>query len=68
MFEILNNIYIDRLLLLAFVKYILPQLYSYFIQNCTFWYFLAIVEPCIFLRKYFQSILVFMLFCLPKNH
>ena len=68
MSEILDNIYIDSLLLLVLIKYILLQLYSYFIQNCTFWYFLAIVETCVFWRKYFQSILIFMLFCLPKNH
>ena len=45
MFEILDNIYIiDRFLLVAFVKYILSQIYSHCIRNCTFRYFLEIVE------------------------
>ena len=38
MSEILDNIYIDRFLLLAFVKYILSQIYSHYIRNCSFWY------------------------------
>ena len=37
MSEILDNIYIDRFLLLAFVKYILSQIHSHCIWNCTFW-------------------------------
>ena len=54
MSEILDNIYIDRFLYLAFVKYILLQIYSHCIGNCTFWYFLAIVETC-FLKKIFSK-------------
>ena len=48
MSEVLNNIYIDRFLLVVFVKYILSQIYSYCIWNCTFWYFMEIVENGIF--------------------
>ena len=41
---ILDNIYIDRSLRVAFVKYILSQIYSHCIQNCNFQNFLAIAE------------------------
>ena len=66
MSAILANIYIDRFLLLAFVRYILLQIYNQCIRNCIFWYFLSILETC-FLKKYFQSLLMFMLFFYPKN-
>ena len=46
---ILDNIYIDRFLLVAFVKYILSQIYSHCIQNSTFWYFLEVVETFAFI-------------------
>ena len=36
MSEILDNIYIDEFLLLAFVRYFLLQTYSHCIWNCTF--------------------------------
>ena len=48
MSKILDNMYIDRSLLVAFVKYILSQIYSHCIRNCTFGYFLEIVETVIF--------------------
>ena len=54
MSEILDNIYIDRFLLLAFVKYILSQIYSHCMRNCSFWYFLAILETCL-LKKIFSK-------------
>ena len=40
MSEILNNIYIDRFLLVAFVKYVLSQVYSHLFGTLlfdTFW-------------------------------
>ena len=61
-----DNISIDRFLLVAVVKYILSQIYSHCIQNCTFWYFMEIVEFFVFWRRYFQSLLIFMFFY-PKN-
>ena len=61
-----DNISIDRFLLVAVVKYILSQIYSHCIQNCTFWYFMEIVETFVFWRKYFQSLLIFMFFFIPK--
>ena len=66
MFQVLGNIYVDRLLLVAFVKYILSQIYSHCFQNCTFWYFLEIVEIFVFWRKRLQSLLIFM-FIYPKT-
>ena len=60
MFEILDNIYIDRFLLLAFAKYILFQIYSHFIRNCTlytFWrlwklfFFFFLKTPVTFLTQ-----------------
>ena len=60
--EVLVNICIDRFLLVAFVKYILSQIYSHCIQNWAFWYFIKIVETFVFWRKYFQGPLIFMFF------
>ena len=59
--EILGNIYTDRFLLVAFVKYTLSQIYRHCIWKCTFWYFLEIVETC-FSKKVFQSPPIFMFF------
>ena len=57
MFEVLDNIYIDRFLLLAFVKYNLSQIYSHFIRNCTtFRYLLAIAEKNFFLKKILSKV------------
>ena len=61
----MDNIYIDRLLLVAFVKYILSQIYNRF-QNCTFWYFLGIVQTFVYWGKYFQSLLVFTFLFYPE--
>ena len=58
MSEIWDNMYIDRFLFVAFVKYTLSQIYSNCIRNCTFEYFLEIVETVIFCRKYFQNLLI----------
>ena len=55
--EVLDSIFIDRFLLVAFVKYILSQIYNHCIQNFTFWYFMEIVETFAFWRKYFQILL-----------
>ena len=66
MFQVLDNIYVDRLLLVAFVKYILSQIYSHCFQNCIFWYFLEIAEIFVFWRKRLQSLLIFMFFY-PKT-
>ena len=64
--EVLDNISIDRFLLVAFAKYILSQIYSHCIHNCAFSYFLEIVETFVFSRKYFQSLLIFIFFY-PKT-
>ena len=53
-------IFIDRFLPVAFVKYILSQIYSHWIQSCTFPYFLEIVKPFVFWGKYFQNLVIFM--------
>ena len=66
MFQILDNTYIDRFRLVAFVKYILSLIYSYCIQNCTFWNFLEIAETFVSWKKYFQSLLIIMFFY-PKT-
>ena len=53
--EVLDNTFIDRFLLVALVKYILSRIYSHCIQNCTFWYFMEIVETSFFLKKIFSK-------------
>ena len=63
----MDNIYIDRFLLWAFVKYILSQIYSHCIQNCTFRYFLEIVESFVSWGKYFQSLVIFMFLYYPET-
>ena len=65
MSEILNNINIDRFLLVAFVKYILSQVYIHCIWDCTFWYFMKIVKTVVFWRKIFKIIVY--LFFYPKT-
>ena len=65
--EILNNFFVDTSLLLAFIKYILSQIYSHCICNCNFWNFLVIVETFVSWRKYFQGILIFMILFYPKT-
>ena len=65
---ILNNIYSNRFLLVAFVKYILSQINSHCIQNCTFRYFLEIVETFIFWGKYFQCLVIFMFLFYPETN
>ena len=52
MSEILENIYIDRILLVAFVKYTLSQIIVF--GTVFFWYLLEIVETC-FLKKIFSK-------------
>ena len=64
--KVLDNIYIDTFQLVAFAKYILSQIYNHCIQNCSFWYFMEIVETFVFWRTYFQSLLIFMFFFIPK--
>ena len=59
MSEILINTYIDRFLHVAFVKYILSEIYSYCSRNCTFGYFLEIVETVVFWRKDIQNLVIF---------
>ena len=63
----MDNIYIDRFLLLAFAVCILSRIYSHCIRNCTFWYFLVIVDTFVLWRKYFQSLLIFMMFFYPET-
>ena len=58
-FEILDNIYVDRFLLSAFAKYILSQIYGHCILNCTFWYFLEIVKILFFEENIFKVFLFF---------
>ena len=67
MSKILDNMYIDRSLLVAFVKYILSQIYSHCIRNCTFWYFLAIVETFVFEENIFEVFLYLCCFVYPKT-
>ena len=40
--EVLGNIFIDRLLLTAFVQNTLSQIYSHCIKSCIFWYIMEI--------------------------
>ena len=63
---ILDNVYTDRFLFVAFVKYLFSYIYSYCIQNCTFRYFLEIVETFISWRKYFQRLVIFTGFFIQK--
>ena len=49
-------------ILIGSYLYILSQIYSHCIQNCTFWYFIEIVKIFVFSRKYFQSLLIFKFF------
>ena len=63
--RILDNIYMDRFLLVAFVKYILSQIYTHSFQNCTFRDFLETVETFIF-WEYFHSLVIFVSF-LSRN-
>ena len=50
---ILDNIYIDRSLRVAFVKHILSQIYSHCIQSCNFRNFLAIAEAFCYMLCFF---------------
>ena len=62
-----DNIYIDRFLLVDFVKYILSQIYSHPIQSCTFWYFLEIMETFAFEENIF-SLIIFMFLFYPDTN
>ena len=55
----LGNVYIDTFQHVAFVKCILSQISSHCIQNCTFWYFMEIVETFVFLKKIFLHLCFF---------
>ena len=59
---ILDNIYIDSLLLVAFAKYILSQIYSHFIQNGTFQYFWRLWKLLFFEKNIIEILLYFYLF------
>ena len=64
--EVSGNIYIDRFQLVAFANHILSQIYSHCIQNCNFWYFMEIKETFVLWKEYFQSLLIFVFFYIPK--
>ena len=64
----MDNIYIDRFQLVAFAKHILSQIYNHCIQNCTFWYFMEVVETFVLWREYLQSLLIFMFFYLNTSN
>ena len=65
MSENLDNMHVDWILLVAFVKYILSQIYSHWIWKCTFGYYLEIVETFVFWIKYFQNLPIFIFY--PKT-
>ena len=65
--EVLDNIYIDRFQLVAFVKYILSQIYNHCIQNCTFWYFMEIVETFVLWRENIFQVFSYLCFFYPKT-
>ena len=58
----MDNIYIDSLLLVAFAKYILSQIYSHFIQNGTFQYFWRLWKLLFFEKNIIEILLYFYLF------
>ena len=64
MSEILDNIYIDRFLLVAFVKYILSQIIVFgTVLFDTFWR----LRKLVFQRKYFQSLLIYFFYLKTTN-
>ena len=65
--EILDNMYIDRFLHVPFVKYILSEIYSHCTRNCTFGYFLEIVETVVFWRKHIQNLIIFIFYLKTSN-
>ena len=62
---ILDHIYIDRFLLVAFIKYILSQIYRT-VQKCNFQYFLEIVETFVF-ENIFKVLLYLCFFFVEKT-
>ena len=63
--EVLGSIYIDRFQRVAFVKYILSQIYNHCIQNCKFWLYGDCRNFC-FLKKILPKSYVF--FCPKTSH
>ena len=64
MSEILDNIYIDRFLLVTFVKYILSQIIVFgTVLFDTFWR----LRKLVFQRKYFQSLLIYFFYLKTTN-
>ena len=61
----IKYVVIDRLILVVSAKYILSQIYSHCIWNCSFWYFLEVAETLVFWRKYLQSLLIYLCFLYP---
>ena len=61
MSEILNNIYIDRFLLVAFVKYILSQVYSHLFGTVLFDTFWRLLKLLFFEEKKLKSSYIFFL-------
>ena len=53
--KVLDNVFTDRFLLVAFVKYILSQIYSHCIQDCTFLILYIDCGNFYFLRKIFSN-------------
>ena len=50
-----KNIYVDRFLLVPFIKCVLSQIYSHCFRNCTFWFFLEMVKTFVFWRVYISK-------------
>ena len=57
MSEISENTYIDKVLLVGFVKYILSQIYNHCIWNFTFRYFPRLWKLLLFQQNIFKNFL-----------
>ena len=65
--KVLDNIVIDRFLLLAFVKYILSQIYSHCIQSCTFFDTLYRLWKLSFSKENIFKVSFYLCFFYPKT-
>ena len=65
--KVLDNIFIDRFLLVAFVKYILSQIYSHCIQNCTFFDTLYRLWKLLFSKENIFKVSFYLCFFYPKT-
>ena len=65
--KVLDNIVIDRFLLLAFVKYILSQISSHCIQSCTFFDTLYRLWKLSFSKENIFKVSFYLCFFYPKT-